>query len=291
MAFQFKKAKRAASKLRLAVQGASGSGKTYGSLLLAKGLGGKIAVIDTERGSASLYAGLEGMPEFDVLELDPPYEPLRYVQAIKAAEDAGYDILIIDSMTHEWSGSGGCLEINDQLARSKYRGNTWSAWSEVTPMHRQFVDAMLNAKLHIIATMRSKTDTVQEETNGRKTVKKLGLKPEQRDGMDYEFTVVFDVACDTHFASVSKDRTAMFKLPVQLTEEVGKKLADWLSSSGVTPDEFAELLGEVLDAESMEQLNAVGQKIASKGLCDEDRAKIKEAYLRRKHEITEGKEE
>ena len=136
----FKKAKRSLSKLRLAVQGPSGSGKTYGALMLAKGLGGKIAVIDTERGSASLYADLKGMPEFDVLDLDAPYTPEKYIEAIHAAEDEGYDILIVDSMTHEWDGQGGCLELIDQIARAKYRGNTWSAWSELTPRHRRFVD-------------------------------------------------------------------------------------------------------------------------------------------------------
>ena len=109
MAMQFKKAQRRLSKLRLAIQGPSGSGKTFGALLLAKGLGGSIAVIDTERGSASLYSDVEGMPEFDVLDLEAPYTPERYIEAITAAEQAGYDILIIDSMTHEWSGVGGCF--------------------------------------------------------------------------------------------------------------------------------------------------------------------------------------
>lgn len=116
MAMQFKCAKRALSYLRLAIQGPSGSGKTFSALKPAKGLGDRIAVIDTERGSASLYADLPDMPEFDVLELDAPYKPERYVEAIKAARDAGYDVLVIDSMTHEWSSSGGCLELNDEIA-------------------------------------------------------------------------------------------------------------------------------------------------------------------------------
>lgn len=228
----FKKAQRSLSKLRLAVQGPSGSGKTYGALMLAKGLGGKIAVIDTERGSASLYADLKGMPEFDVLELEAPYTPEKYIEAIHAAEAEGYDVLIVDSMTHEWEGQGGCLELIDQIARAKFKRNTWSAYSELTPRHRKFVDAMLQSKCHIIGTMRSKTETVQTENDkGQKVIQKLGMKAIQRDGMDYEFTVVFDLQADGHFATVSKDRTALFNDPIVLTEEVGKQIANWLKSA------------------------------------------------------------
>lgn len=240
MAFAFRKAQRSLSKLRLAIQGPSGSGKTFGALLLAKGIGGKIALIDTERGSASLYSDIEGMPEFDVLDLEAPFTPERYIQAIKMAEQAGYDILIIDSMSHEWQGVGGCLEINDQLARSRYKGNSWAAWSEVTPRHRKFVDVMLASKCHIIATMRSKTDTVQSERNGKKTVEKVGIKAEQRDGMDYEFTIVFDVVPTDHIATTSKDRTALFSEPLVLDENTGKKIAQWLQTAAPEPEPTPE---------------------------------------------------
>lgn len=229
---QIKKAQRTLAKLRLALTGTSGSGKTFGALLVAKGLGGRICVIDTERGSASLYAELHGMPEFDTLELDEPYSPERYIEAIKMVEAEGYDICIVDSMTHEWSGTGGCLEINDQLARSKYRGNTWSAWNEVTPRHRKFVDTILQSKMHMICTMRSKADTAQEKDGSGKTkVVKVGMKTEQRDGMDYEFTLVFDISADGHFANASKDRTAIFSQPVILSEEIGKKLREWIDTA------------------------------------------------------------
>ena len=287
MAFKFSKAKRSLSKLRLAVQGPSGSGKTYGALQLAKGLGGRIAVIDTERGSASLYADLAGMPDFDVLDLEPPYTPERYVEAIHAAEAEGYEILIIDSMTHEWSGQGGCLELVDQIAKTKFRGNTWSAWSELTPRHRKFVDAMLQSKCHIIATMRSKTATVQEENDrGRKTVRKVGEKAEQRDGMDYEFTVVFDLESDTHFANASKDRTAMFSNPVQLSEAVGKKIGDWLKSAEAPkpaepakPSPYANLREMIDRADSDDQLKGAGAMIAhAEGLTPEELADLRAAY-------------
>ena len=282
MAMQFKRAKRALSVLRLAIQGPSGSGKTYGALKLAQGLGGRIAVIDTERGSASLYADMDDMPEFDVLELEPPFSPERYIAAIKAAADAHYDVLIIDSMTHEWSGSGGCLEINELLARSKFQGNMWSAWSATTPRHRAFVDAMLQAPMHIIATMRSKTEVVQTDKN---RFEKRGTKSEQRDGMDYEFTIVFDVQPD-HTVLTSKDRTAMFSDPFQcITKETGQRIKQWLEGAGITPEEFAELMGRILAAETQDELLSIGREIASKGLCPEDRQKMLSAWKERRAQL------
>jgi len=226
---QFTKAVRKKSKLRLALTGPSGSGKTYSAPLIAKGLGGKVAVIDTEHGSASLYSDLL---DFDSLELTPPYSPERYVAAIQAAEKAGYDVLIIDSTTHEWSGSGGCLEINEQTAQAKYRGNTWSAWNETTPRHRRFIDSMLQCNMHIIATGRSKTETSQEDSgNGKKKVVKLGMKTEQRDGFEYEFTCVLDIVHDNHYAVASKDRTGLFNgEPLVINEGTGKSLLSWLDS-------------------------------------------------------------
>lgn len=223
---EFTKAKRKKAKLRLALTGPSGSGKTWGALQIAKGIGGKIACIDTEKGSASLY---EHITDFDVLELSAPYTPEAYIKAIQAAEKAGYDTLIIDSVTHEWSGSGGVLELLDETAKAKYRGNTWSAWNELTPRHRLFIDAILQSDMHIIATGRSKTETAQSEVNGKKSVVKLGMKTEQRDGFEYEFTVVLDIIHDGHYAVASKDRTGLFGGdPKPISEETGKTLLTWL---------------------------------------------------------------
>lgn len=229
---QFTKAVRKRAKLRLALTGPSGSGKTYGALMIAKGIGGKIAVIDSENGSASLYSHL---CDFDTLELAPPYSPERYIAAIKAAEQAGYDVIVIDSTTHEWSGSGGCLEINEQTARSKFAGNTWSAWNDTTPRHRAFIDAMLQSSAHIIATGRSKTETAQTEgPNGKKKVVKLGMKTEQRDGFEYEFTVVLDLVHDGHYATASKDRTGLFAGdPQAVSDATGRALREWLESGAV----------------------------------------------------------
>ena len=231
----FSKATRKQARLRLALSGPSGSGKTTGALTIAKGLGGKIAVLDTERGSASLYAD---QFDFDVVELAPKYTPERYIEVIQAAEKGGYDILIIDSLSHEWNGPGGCLELNEEIAKAKYRGNTWSAWNEVTPRHRRLVDTILASPMHIICTLRSKTETTQGEVNGRKVVQKLGMKAEQRDGMDYEFTTVLDISVDGHLATASKDRTRLFSDPFLITEETGKQLKKWLNE-GETPAQTA----------------------------------------------------
>lgn len=225
---KFQKATRKQAKLRLALTGPSGSGKTYSALLMASGMGGKIAVIDTERSSASLYSHLV---EFDALDLAPPYTPERFIQAIEAAEEAGYDILVVDSITHEWSGVGGCLELVDEVARSKYKGNSWSAWNDITPRHRSFLDKMMASNLHIIATMRSKTDTAQVDEGGRKRVVKLGMKSEQRDGAEYEFTIVLDLVHDGHFATSSKDRTGLFAGdPKPISAETGQRVIEWLNS-------------------------------------------------------------
>lgn len=233
---QFQKAQRRKARLRLGISGPSGSGKTLGALLIAKGLGGRIAVIDTERDSASLYSEpmrlpdgtLFEPPEFNALSLEPPYTPERFIEAIRAAE-AGHDILIIDSTTAEWSGAGGCLELVDRVAKASFSGNSYMAWSAITPRHRAFLDAMLRSPMHIIATMRSKTETAQVEDGGKKKVIKLGMKTEQRDGVEYEFTTVLDLIHDGHYATASKDRTGLFVGdPKRLSEETGVALREWL---------------------------------------------------------------
>lgn len=251
----FKKAERKQAKLRLALAGPSGSGKTFSALLMAKGLGGRIAVIDTEHGSASLYADIA---DFDVLELHAPYSPERYAEAITAAEQAGYSVLIIDSYSHEWTGSGGCLESNEKLAHQKFKGNTWAAWNETTPRHRKLTDKILTSPLHIICTMRSKTETVQGE--GKKVIK-LGMKSEQRDGTDYEFTVVLDITHDGHAAIASKDRTKLFDQPEVISEDTGRRLLAWLNDGKSQADLQATALQDALSkipvTETMQELQSV----------------------------------
>lgn len=223
---QLRKATRQKAFLKLNLSGASGSGKTMSAILMAYGLTGNwdtIALIDTENGSADLYSHLG---EFNVIPLDAPYSPERYIQAIDACLQAGMECIIIDSSTHEWSGAGGCLEINETLANTKFRGNTWSAWSETTPRHESFVQKVLQSKCHFITCTRMKTETVMGED---KKVKKLGMKDIQRDGWEYELTVSLNIDRDTHKAMPSKDRTNLFegKDPFVITAETGKLIKQW----------------------------------------------------------------
>lgn len=280
----FKKAERKQARLRLALAGPSGSGKTYSALQMAKGLGGRIAVIDTEHGSASLYADLA---DFDVMELHAPYSPERYIEAIKAAEQAGYDVLIIDSYSHEWTGPGGCLEINDQIAKAKYKGNTWSAWNETTPRHRSLTDKILTSPLHIICTMRSKTETVQGE--GKKILK-LGMKSEQREGSEYEMTVVLDLVHDGNMAVASKDRTKLFKQPELITPETGQRLLAWLNDGRSQEAQAADAVADALDkiplVETMQELQSLYSAAYRQAQgYPESIAKLTEAKDKRKTEL------
>jgi len=285
---KFEKAMRKKARLRLALTGPSGSGKTYSALLVAKGIGGKVAFIDTEKGSASLYSDIA---DFDVLELDPPFSPERFIEAIKSAEDAGYETLILDSITHEWGGVGGCLELVDTIAKAKYRGNSWSAWSEINPRHRLFLDAILRSPMHIIATMRSKTETAQVEENGRKKVAKLGMKSEQRDGVEYEFTTVLDIAHETHHAIASKDRTKLFSNsdPVILSEDTGKRLLEWLES-GVNQHEenLKQFVADADKAPDMEALKPLFEEAWRTLRGTEYQAKAKDVYDIRKSELEQA---
>lgn len=222
----FKKATRESAKLRLALTGPAGSGKTYSSLQIASGLGGRIAMIDTERGSGALYANI---CDYDVLRLDPPFEPKKFLKGINAAEDAGYNVIIIDSLSHAWAGEGGILTIHDRVAKAVR--NNFDAWREVTPQHNELVDAILSSTCHIIVTMRTKTGYEVITENGKTKVSKVGLAPIQREGLEYEFTCVMDLSIEGHVATASKDRTGLFDgLRVVPTPETGRALLHWLEN-------------------------------------------------------------
>lgn len=215
-----KKAARKQSKLKLAITGSSGAGKTYSALRLAKGLGDKIAVIDTENGSASLYSDDFN---FDVIELHPPFTLEKYIQAIKIIENNKYDVLIIDSLTHAWSEEGGILDFVSKAT------NQITGWRDISSIERQFKSAFLQSNMHIICTMRSKMDYVVEKNEyGKNTMRKIGLNPIQRPGMEYEFTTIFDIDMD-HKASALKDRTKLFVGEIfQIEEQTGQLLNEWL---------------------------------------------------------------
>jgi hypothetical protein len=229
----FKKAEKRQAKLRLALCGPTGSGKTYSALAIgtaiAQAVGTKVAVVDTERNSACLYSDKF---EFDVDAEMTSFSPHNYIEKLKAASEAGYGVLVIDSLSHAWTGEGGALSMVDRAAASSRSGNNFTAWREVTPHHNRLVESILSYPGHLITTMRSKMEYVQEkDERGRTTIRKVGLAPIQRDGMEYEFTVVGEMD-QGHNLLITKSRCSgladgMFHKP---GKDVAKILLDWLTS-------------------------------------------------------------
>lgn len=248
---KLQKATKKQVKLRLGLSAVSGGGKTYSALLLAFGMTGdwsKIAVIDTENESASLYSDLG---EYNVLPLSAPYSPERYIEAIKTCENAEMEVIIIDSITHEWDGKGGVLEISNSMS-----GNSFTNWAKLTPRHQNFIDSILQSKCHVITTVRRKQDyEMTKDSDGRLKVEKSGLKEITREGFEYELTVNFEL--DTkHNVLVSKDRTNLFmgKPNFIITSETGQQIMEWCTS-GV--NELEEALKWVNDADTVEKVTQV----------------------------------
>lgn len=232
----FKPAVKHEAKLRLAIAGPSGSGKTYTSLALATALaGGKpVALVDTEHGSAAKYADTFA---FDVLEMTPPFHPDRFGEAIREAAKAGYAVIVLDSLTHAWSGSGGMLDLIDEIAKRKSSGNTFAAWKEGTPIQNRLIDSIVGANIHVIATMRSKQDFVQDKDDKGKTViRKVGMAAQQREGFEYEFDVVLDMDIDNN-AVVAKTRAPALNGRVfpKPGKEVAGLLLEWLKGAPSEP--------------------------------------------------------
>ncbi len=234
MSNQFQKATKKKAKLRCALFGPSGSGKTFTALRIANGfvkakLGKKIALIDSEHGSASKYSDRF---KFDVVDLEKK-SILSYINYIKMAEQSGYDILIIDSMTHAWKE---LLEDIDRIAKTKFRGNSFAAWSEGTPKHNAFVEALVGFKGHIISTMRSKTEWSIADEKGKLKPTRVGMAPEQGKGIEYEFDLLMEMSVD-HIGQVIKDRTGKFQDDIiELPgEDFGQELAAWLNEGESDP--------------------------------------------------------
>lgn len=225
----FTKAIKRESKLRMAIAGPSGSGKTYTALAVASALanGKPVAMVDTEHGSASKYADLF---QFDVLEMHPPYHPDRFIEAINEAAKAGYGVVILDSLTHAWSGTGGLLEVVDQIAARMRSQNSFAAWKDATPIQNRLVEAIVAAPLHVIATMRSKQEyVVQQDERGKQAPRKVGMAPQQREGFEYEFDVFGEMDIDNTMI-VTKSRCpalsgAVIKKP---GADVAATLTTWL---------------------------------------------------------------
>lgn len=247
---QIRKAERKKAKLRLGIAAPSGAGKTYSALLMAFGLGGKVGLIDTEHGSGDLYAHLG---EYDVIGIEAPYTVAKYTQAIKAFEEAGYATIIIDSLSHAWAGDGGLLDKQGKIA-DRPGANGYAAWRSITPEHNALVEAMLTSPCHIIATMRAKQEYVLETNDkGKQQPKKVGMAPVQREGMEYEFTVMLDVDMH-HVASASKDRTSLFDGRFfKISEATGKELHEWLETGTDGPDVKA-ILAAIENAQNLDSL-------------------------------------
>ncbi|KUF45778.1 AAA family ATPase [Myroides marinus] len=237
---QLRQSERKRAKIKMALQGSAGSGKTYSSLLLAQGLTNgdlsKVAIIDTENGSADLYAHLGS---YNVLSLQPPFTPEAYIKAIEICEQANMEVIIIDSISHCW----------DELLdfHSKLVGNSFTNWAKVTPRQKSFVDKILQSSAHIIATMRTKQDYVLNQKDGKYVPEKVGLKAVQRDGVDYEFTLVFDIDIK-HYVVSSKDRTSLFmgKPEFIINESTGRKILEWCNK-GEAPDRTKESIRNLIN--------------------------------------------
>lgn len=268
---ELRKATRKQAKIKMGLQAPSGAGKTYSALLLAYGITGdwsRIAVIDTENHSADLYAHLGN---YNVLPLFQPFSPERYIEAIEICEKAAIEVIIIDSISHEWEGIGGILDIHGAMM-----GNSFTNWSKVTPRHNNFVQKILQSSSHIIATIRSKQDYVLSERNGKMVPEKIGLKGVTREGLDYEFTIVLELDLK-HLATATKDRTGLFmdKPSFIITPDTGKRILKWCTT-GLAFDEIAL---QIKTATSVEQLRDIYHAYP------EYRNKIEALAIARKEEL------
>lgn len=275
---------------RVLFEGPTGAGKTKSALLLAKGIvgdsGKHIFFIDTERESASLYAN--EVP-FITTQLEPLYSPERYIEYINSVPADQCGCLIIDSISHEWKGAGGCIEIKDSMP-----GNSYVNWGKVTKRHQAFIDAILDAPFHVICCCRSKMAHVQEEENGKKVVKKVGMEPEQRDGFDYEVDLVFTLDQRSHYAVASKNRTTLWNegTPILITPTEGERLREWLETEDPDPNtvyayDLIAQAARIKDAEELGKLYIANKdKIA---LCSM-KAMINAKFAEMKKELGAGEE-
>lgn len=241
------KARKKQVKIKMGFAGISGSGKTMSALRIATGLvshlpqrtethddgstKSRILLIDTENESASLYADKF---DFDTISIEPPFTVQKYIDALKLSVSEKYDVCVIDSITHEWAGEGGLLDKKDKLD-SADRKKGFNNWKPIGNEHNVFMNAILQSDIHVFATMRSKVSYIVENEGGKQTPKKAGLAPIQRDGIEYEFTTLFE--CENSYAVASKDRTNLwFGQQMQITEDTGRQLAQWLSSGDALTD-------------------------------------------------------
>jgi hypothetical protein len=251
---QLRKVQKKKTKLKIGIASPSGFGKTYSSLLMAYGMvgdWGKVAIIDTENGSADLYEDLGG---YQVLPLAPPYSPERYIEAIDTCVSAGMEVIIVDSITHEWSGTGGILDIKEQM------GGSFAVWAKLKPRHQKFVDKILQSPIHVITTVRKKQEyEMYKDDKGKNKVEKKGMKEETSPGFEYELTLNLEILNENHYAAASKDRTGLFDGNPEfvITEETGKQLIAW-ANAGV--DEVEEMEMAFTAVTTLDELKETGKK-------------------------------
>lgn len=257
---ELKKATRKQVKLRLGLSAVSGGGKTMSALLMAYGMTNdwsKVAVIDTENGSASLYSHLG---DFNSIDLEAPYEPERYIKAIKMCEDAGIEVIILDSITHEWDGKGGILDISNSMT-----GNSFTNWAKLTPRHDAFINSMLQSKCHIISCVRRKQDyEMTKDSSGKLKVEKAGLKEITREGFEYELTLNFNLEIN-HHATASKDRTGLFmdEPSFIINSETGRKLMNWCNNGEIVVTALEKAINEMEIVATIDELKTVWSKYKS----------------------------
>lgn len=244
MAFQIRKAERTQVAPKIAISGPSGAGKTLSALMIAYGITkdwSKILVIDTENNSSELYSNAtiknisKQIGQFDVIEFESPYSPQRYCEAVIEATKSGqYQVVIIDSLSHSWNAAGGALD----MVNNSNEINSYAKWKHVTPAFNKMINTILQAKCTIISTLRAKQGYVMETNDkGRQAPKKIGLEPIIRDGIEFEFTTVFDMNLD-HYAMTSKDRTGLFNGQIVMDDSVGRLFEEWRISGSPIVREY-----------------------------------------------------
>ena len=271
MTIKFTPATRSAANARIALAGPSGSGKTYTSLSLACALGERAAVIDTERGSASKYVGEKPEWQFAALDL-VTFEPNTLVAALEAAKAAEFDVVIIDSLSHFWMGAGGMLEQVDHAARRSGGGKSFAGWKEARPMERAMIDAMLAYPGHVIVTMRTKTEYVVEENDrGKKVPRKIGTKPEQRDGIEYEFDVVADLDLENTLVVAKSRCSALAKAVIREPDETfGKTILAWLEQGADQGEVVRAYRDRALEAGDIDAMRQLHGEVKQRGLLEQE---------------------
>lgn len=280
---QLRKATRQKAKIRLGLSAVSGGGKTFSALLIAKGLTGdlsKVAIIDTENGSADLY---EHLGDYNVLTLHAPYAPERYIDAIKSCEAAGMEVIIIDSITHEWDGEGGILQIADSMS-----GNSFANWAKLTPRHQSFINSMLQSSAHIITTVRRKQDyEMTKGQDGKVKVEKAGLKEVTREGWEYELTINLQLD-QKHHATASKDRTGLFMDKPEFipSEKTGEMILEWCESGADPKQEIKDAIEKLSNCNNVDDLKLFKETLPAFVIHDKD---FVQAAIQRHREVNKSK--